>query len=42
MIIENEINLEPLLTHRFPIDGAIEAFENARQQLGVKSVLVGE
>jgi hypothetical protein len=26
---------------RFPIEGVVEGFENARQQRGVKSVLVG-
>ena len=41
MLIEDEINLKPLLTDRFPIEGVIEGFENARQQRGVKSVLVG-
>ena len=40
-IIDGEINLKPLLTDRFPIEGAIEAFENAGQRRGVKSVLVG-
>ena len=41
MLIDHGINLNPLLTDRFPIEGAVEGFENARQQLGVKSVLVG-
>ena len=41
MLIDHGINLKPLLTDRFPIEGAVEGFENARQQLGVKSVLVG-
>ncbi len=42
MLIDDEIKLKPLLTDRFPIDGAVEGFENARKQGGVKSVLVGE
>ena len=42
MLIDNEINLKPLLTDRFPIEGVIAGFENAQQQRGVKSVLVGE
>ena len=42
MLIDDEINLKPLLTDRFPIEGVITGFENARQQRGVKSVLVGE
>ena len=42
MIIDGAIDLKPLLTDRFPIERIIEGFENARQQHGVKSVLVGE
>ena len=41
MLINDAINLKPLLTDRFPIEGVIAGFENARQQRGVKSVLVG-
>ena len=41
MLIDDEINLTPLLTDRFPIERVIAGFENARQQRGVKSVLVG-
>ena len=41
MLIDDEINLKPLLTDRFPIEGVVAGFENARQQRGVKSVLVG-
>ena len=41
MLIDHGINLKPLLTDRFPIENVIEGFENARQQRGVKSVLVG-
>ena len=41
MLIDHGINLKPLLTDRFPIEDVIEGFENARQQRGVKSVLVG-
>ena len=41
MLMDDEINLKPLLTDRFPIEGVIAGFENARQQRGVKSVLVG-
>lgn len=40
-IIDGEINLKPLLTNRFPIESALEGFENARQRRGVKSALVG-
>lgn len=42
MIVDGTIDLKPLLTHRFPIEKAIEGFENAQQQRGVKSVFVGE
>ena len=41
LLIDDAINLKPLLTDRFPIEGVIAGFENARQQRGVKSVLVG-
>ena len=41
LLINDEINLKPLLTDRFPIEGVVAGFENARQQRGVKSVLVG-
>ena len=41
MLIDDGINLKPLLTDRFPIEGVVEGFENVRQQRGVKSVLVG-
>ena len=41
MLIDDEINLTPLLTDRFPIERVIAGFENAREQRGVKSVLVG-
>ena len=42
MLIRQELDFTPLLTHRYPIEQAVEAFENARKQRGVKSVLVGE
>ena len=41
LLIDDEINLKPLLTDRFPIEEVVEGFENAQQQRGVKSVLVG-
>ena len=41
MLIDDGINLKPLLTDLFPIEGVVAGFENARQQRGVKSVLVG-
>ena len=42
LLIGKELDFTPLLTHRYPIEQAVEAFENARKQRGVKSVLVGE
>ncbi len=42
MLIGGELDFTPLLTHRFPVEQAVEAFENARKQQGVKSVLTGE
>ena len=41
LIIDGAVDLSPLVTDRFSIDRAIEAFENARQGRGVKSVIVG-
>lgn len=41
MIVDGTIDLKPLLTHRFPIEKAIEGFENARQRHGVKSAMSG-
>lgn len=42
LLIGKELDFAPLLTHRYPVEQAIEAFENARKQQGVKTVLVGE
>lgn len=42
LLIEGELDFAPLLTDRYPIEHAVEAFENARNRRGVKSVLVGE
>ncbi len=41
ILIGQELDFTPLLTHRFPVKQAVEAFENARKQQGVKSVLTG-
>ncbi len=38
-IIEGSIDLKPLLTHRFPLEQAVEAFENAANRHGIKTVL---
>ena len=41
MIVDEGIDLKPLLTDCFPIESVIEGFENARQQRGVKTALLG-
>ena len=41
VLIEKELDFASLLTHRYPIEQAVDAFENARNRCGVKSVLVG-
>ena len=41
LIIDGAVDLSPFVTDRFSIDRAVEAFENARQGRGVKSVIVG-
>jgi len=39
MIVEGDINFEGFLTHRFPLEKAVEAFENAKNRCGVKTAL---
>lgn len=39
LLIENALNLAPLLTDRFPIINGLDAFENAITHRGVKTVL---
>ena len=39
LLIENALNLSPLLTDRFPIINGLDAFENAITHRGVKTVL---
>ena len=41
VLIEKELDFASLLTHKYPIEQAVDAFENARNRCGVKSVLVG-
>ncbi len=41
MLVGQELDFAPLLTHRFSVEHAVEAFENAGKQHGVKSVLTG-
>ena len=39
LLLENALNLKPLLTNQFPIIKGLEAFENAIAHRGVKTVL---
>jgi len=40
MIVEGAINFEGFLTHRFPLEKAVEAFENTANRHGIKTALV--
>jgi len=40
MLVEGAINFEGFLTHRFPLERAVEAFENAANKHGIKTALV--
>ncbi|XP_062845825.1 sorbitol dehydrogenase [Trichomycterus rosablanca] len=39
MLASKRVNVKPLVTHRFPLEQAVEAFEATRQGLGVKVML---
>lgn len=39
IVVAKELTLAPLLTHRFPIDDAKKAFENARNRVGIKTAI---
>ncbi|XP_006628790.1 sorbitol dehydrogenase [Lepisosteus oculatus] len=39
MLASGKVNVKPLVTHRFPLEQALEAFETTRQGLGVKVML---
>lgn len=39
MLASGKVNVKPLVTHRFPLEQAIEAFETTRQGVGVKVML---
>lgn len=39
MLASKKVNVKPLVTHRFPLEQALEAFETTRQGLGVKVML---
>jgi len=40
MLVESTINFEGFLTHRFPLERAVEAFENVANGHGIKTALV--
>ncbi|KAF3830483.1 hypothetical protein GH733_004302 [Mirounga leonina] len=39
MLASKSVNIKPLVTHRFPLEKALEAFETARKGLGLKVML---
>ncbi|XP_062381242.1 sorbitol dehydrogenase [Sardina pilchardus] len=39
MLASKKVNVAPLVTHRFPLEEAMQAFETTRQGLGVKVML---
>ncbi|XP_069758686.1 sorbitol dehydrogenase-like isoform X2 [Narcine bancroftii] len=39
MLASKKVDVKPLITHRFPLSRAIEAFEITRKQLGIKVML---
>ncbi|KAG5848787.1 sorbitol dehydrogenase isoform X2 [Anguilla anguilla] len=39
MLASKQVNVKPLVTHRFPLEEAVQAFETTRQGLGVKVML---
>ncbi|XP_061831219.1 sorbitol dehydrogenase-like [Nerophis lumbriciformis] len=39
MLASGKVNVKPLVTHRFPLEQAAQAFETTRQSLGIKVML---
>lgn len=39
MLASGKVNVKPLVTHRFPLEQAVKAFETTRQGVGVKVML---
>lgn len=39
MLASGKVNVKPLVTHRFPLEQAMQAFETTRQGVGIKVML---
>lgn len=39
MLASGKVNVKPLVTHRFPLEQAVQAFETTRQGVGIKVML---
>nr|XP_046244811.1 sorbitol dehydrogenase [Scatophagus argus] len=39
MLASGKVNVKPLVTHRFPLEQAVQAFETTRQGIGIKVML---
>uniref|UniRef100_A0A674P772 Sorbitol dehydrogenase n=1 Tax=Takifugu rubripes TaxID=31033 RepID=A0A674P772_TAKRU len=39
MLASGKVNVKPLVTHRFPLEQAVKAFETTRQGIGIKVML---
>lgn len=39
MLASGKVNVKPLVTHRFPLEQAVQAFETTSQGLGIKVML---
>jgi L-iditol 2-dehydrogenase len=42
MLTEGQLDLKSIITHRYPIDEALTAFQNAAASVGLKHILVFE
>lgn len=39
MLASKKVNVQPLVTHRFPLEKALEAFETTKKGVGIKVML---
>lgn len=39
MLASGKVNVKPLVTHRFPLEQVVQAFETTRQGIGIKVML---